>query len=67
MLRPCGRSAEEVRSVLRETEVAKQAKKKSDDGGRNDVRPNGKAWKKGKHPEVREAELKAKQSKAASL
>lgn len=47
--------------------MAKQAKKKSDDGGRNDVRPNGKAWKKGKHPEVREAELKAKQSKAASL
>lgn len=37
-----------------------QKKAKKEKGVRNDARPNGKAWKQGKHPEVREAEAKAK-------
>lgn len=38
-----------------------QQKPKSTKGTRNDGRKNGKAWKQGKHPEVREAEMVAKQ------
>lgn len=35
-------------------------KKKTATGGRNDSRSNGKAWKQGKSPEVREKERRAK-------
>lgn len=34
-----------------------QQKPKKTKGSRNDARPNGKAWKKGKSPEVRAAEV----------
>lgn len=37
-----------------------QQKAKTNKGVRNDGRKNGKAWKQGKHPEVREAEMVAK-------
>lgn len=40
-----------------------QKKAKKERGLRNDARPNGKAWKKGKHPEVREAEARAKRER----
>jgi len=40
--------------------MAKSAPKKSAAGTRNGDRRNGKAWKKGKSPAVREAERKAK-------
>ncbi len=40
-----------------------QKKAKTTKGTRNDARPNGKAWKKGKAPEVREAEARAKRNR----
>ena len=40
-----------------------QKKAKIVKGSRNDTRPNGKAWKQGKHPEVREAEAAAKRAR----
>ncbi len=40
--------------------MAKHANKKATSGQRNDGRKNGKAWKDGKSPEVRQAEAKAK-------
>lgn len=43
-----------------------QQKAKKTKGERNDVRPNGKAWKKGKHPDVREAEARAHTRKTSS-
>lgn len=46
--------------------MASQQKPKSDSKktGRNDARPNGKAWKQGKSPEVRAAEAKAKRERS---
>lgn len=38
--------------------AASQPKKKAQSGQRNDARPNGKAWKKGKDPKTREAEAR---------
>lgn len=43
--------------------MAKGKGSSSKKGIRNDGRPNGKAWKQGKHPEVREAEQKARRLK----
>lgn len=40
--------------------MADRPKKKNAAGTRNENRRNGKAWKQGKPPEVREAEAKAK-------
>lgn len=40
--------------------MAKRQIAKTTSGQRNDQRPNGKAWKRGKSPDVRNAEARAK-------
>ncbi len=40
--------------------MAKRQSAKQSSGQRNESRKNAKAWKKGKSPEVRQAEAKAK-------
>jgi hypothetical protein len=46
--------------------AAAQKKPKKATGARNDARPNGKAWKKGKSPETRAAEVKKRQKRVQS-